>query len=83
MIINYLKQIYIRIFNLKNFELKRGFMDKKEARQYLVPGLAILGLITTGLFGIFLPDGASIGKGLGIIGSALAFGIILHISFLK
>lgn len=56
-------------------------MKEKTERKFLVPGIAILGLIITGIFGILVPRDASIGDGLGIIGSAIAFGIILYVSF--
>ncbi len=56
-------------------------MKEKTDKKYLVPGIGILGLIVTGIFGILVPRDGSIGDGLGIIGSALAFGIILYISF--
>jgi len=56
-------------------------MEEKTVKDSLVPGIAVLGLIITGIFGILIPRDASIGDGLGIIGSAIAFGIILYVSF--
>ena len=55
--------------------------DQKSNKERMtaVPGLAVLGLMITGIAGLFHAYGN--GEGVSLVASALAFGIIFYVSF--
>ena len=48
-------------------------------RSYTVPGLAVFGLLTTGAVGVILALRTD--EATGLLAAALAFGIVLYVSF--
>ena len=56
-------------------------MAEKEKKRKIsaIPGFAVLGCMITGLLG--LKHAFNTGDGLGIIGAALAFGVVVHTCF--